>query len=369
MKTSFFALFNKNLFLVAALIYIPILLIILWFITRYWLPPDFALVGHDSGLALDSKEFLQTRFYAWDQQGFGQDNSAHFGSITLHSIDYFSSIIAGVPYAGNFVSIFFWLSTLIITSFVFASSLRSKLGNIMPFIFPIFITFNFFIFQSIFILERAKYSILAGLLLFLAIIIKFLDNKLSIFLAAILSSLVLFIFNTGSWLGSPLYGSVAVSVITLLLFTFLEGSRTKNFTKLRRLILFFPLTIIGFILLNSYSFLPYFISFVTGDYLSLLDSGVITANKGWLEAMSQAPSFLNIFRFQGIPDWYAGSVAPNIDHSYAKEYLTNPFLIPSSFLLPIFTFSSLLLSKKREEKKLVALFSLMALIISFLHFF
>lgn len=356
---------SRNYFSLASALYLFAFLIIIWLLARYWLPPEFALVGHDSGLALDAKEFLQTRFYAWDQQGFGQDNSAHFGSLTLHSIDYISSIIAGVPYAGNYINIFFWLGTLFVTSFIFASSLKSRLGNAIPFIFPILITFNFFIFQSIFILERAKYSVFISILLFLTITIKFLDNKFSLLVAAILSSIVLFVFNSGSWLGSPLYASLGVGGGTLFLASLIEGIKLRNFSKSGRLLIFFFLTVIGFILLNSYSFWPYFISFTARDYLALVDWGVITANKAWLESMSQSASFLNIFRYQGIPDWYAGSFAPNMDHAYAKEYLTNSFLIISSFLLPVFTFSSLLLAKKREEKRMVALFSLMALISMF----
>lgn len=356
---------SRNYFSLASVLYLFAFLIIIWLLARYWLPPEFALVGHDSGLALDAKEFLQTRFYAWDQQGFGQDNSAHFGSLTLHSIDYISSIIAGVPYAGNYINIFFWLGALFVASFIFASSLRSRLGNTVPFIFPILVTFNFFIFQSIFILERAKYSVFISILLFLTITIKFLDNKLPLLVAAILSSIALFIFNSGSWLGSPLYASLGVSGGTLFLATLIEGIKLRNFSKSGRLLIFFVLTAIGFILLNSYSFWPYFISFTTRDYLALVDWGVITANKAWLESMSQSASFLNIFRYQGIPDWYAGSFAPNMDHAYAKEYLANSFLVISSFLLPVFTFSSLLLAKKREEKRMVALFSLMALISMF----
>lgn len=344
----------------------------LWFLTKSWLPPGFALVGHDSGLALDAREFLLTRFYAWDQQGFGMDNSMHFGSIVLHSIDYLLSTIAGVPYAGNQVAVFFWLGLVFMAGFVFAYQLKERLGNLFTFFFPVFVTFNFFIFQSIFVLERAKYSIFISLLLFLAISIKLLENKqsltsykLSVLPAAILASFVFFIFNSGSWLGLPLYGSVGVAAGTLILFTFLECLKSKNFSKVRRLLAFLALTIIGFLLLESYAIWPYFVSFTTRDYLSLVDKGVVAANKAWLDSVSEATSFLNIFRLQGIPDWYAGASSPSLAHSYAKDYLTNPLLIIASFAFPILAFFSLFLSRGREQKRIIVLFALLTLIAMF----
>lgn len=342
-------------------IYLLVFLAGLFVLTKSWLPPGSALAGHDSGLALDAKQFFLTRLWAWDQQGFGQDNSAHFGSIVLHSTDYFLSVIAGVPYAGNQVAVFFWLGLIFVAGFVFAYQLKERLGNLFTFFFPVFLTFNFFIFQSIFILERAKYSIFVSLLLFVVIVIKLLDNKLSLLPAAILTSFAFSIFNSGSWLGLPLYGSVAVTAGTLILFTFLEGLKSKSFSKVWRLFAFLFLAIIGFLLLNSYAIWPYFVSFTTTDYLSLVDKGVVTANKAWLDAVSQPTSFLNIFRLQGIPDWYAGVNSPNLAHSYAKDYLTNPLLVIVSFTFPILAFSSLILSRGREQKRIVVLFALLAL--------
>lgn len=355
----------SNYFLLVSLLYLFVSLVSLWLLTKSWLPPGFALAGHDSGLALDAKEFLLTRFYAWDQQGFGLDNSAHFGSIVLHSVDYFLSNIAGVPYAGNQLTVFFWLGIIFVAGFIFAYQFRETLGGLFVFLFPVFITFNFFIFQSIFILERAKYSIFVSLLLFLAIALKFLEKKLSVLPAAILASFVFFVFGSGSWLGLPLYGSVGVTVGTLILFTFLEGLKIKNFSGTRRLLAFLFLAFAGFLFLNSYSILPYLVNFIKSDYLFLIDKGTVTANKAWLESMSEAASFLNIFRLQGIPDWYAGLGSPNLAHSYAKDYLTNPLLIISSFVFPILAFSGIFLSRDRGQKRIAVFFALLTLISMF----
>ncbi|MFA5880528.1 MAG: hypothetical protein WC860_10250, partial [Candidatus Margulisiibacteriota bacterium] len=66
--------------------YVVLAIIGIWFLTKLWIPDGFIIAGHDSGLALDAVSFLKTRFFAWDDRiGFGTDNSAHFGSIVLHS--------------------------------------------------------------------------------------------------------------------------------------------------------------------------------------------------------------------------------------------------------------------------------------------
>jgi len=75
----------KDKFLLAVFVYAFFALLGILALSYYWLPPGFAIVGHDSGLPLDAKTFLQTRLYAWDDRiDFGLDNSVNFGSFTFH---------------------------------------------------------------------------------------------------------------------------------------------------------------------------------------------------------------------------------------------------------------------------------------------
>lgn len=347
------------------IIYLVVGLVGIWFLTRFWLPEGFIVAGHDSGLALNARQFLATRFFAWDQQGFGHDNSMHFGSLILHSIDYLLSLFAGVPYAGNQLTFFFWLALIFLAAFIFSYKLKDKLGRFFPFIFPPMITFNFLILQSIFILERAKYSMLIASLLILAIVFTLQERKISLVLGAILSSLVLFVFNSGSWLGLPLYGSLIVIILTLVLFELIVGVRNRNFKNFGRLLVYLILTAGGFLILNSYSILPYLATFLKQDYLTLLDATVVSQNRAWLESLSSATSFLNIFRLQGVPDWYSGANAVNLAHSYADYYLSNPYLITLSFVFPVLAFWSFIVAKTNNQKRLISFFGLLVLISMF----
>ncbi len=345
--------------------YLVIILLGVWYLSGLWLPAGYTLGGHDSGLALNAKDFLFSRLYAWRPQGFGQDNSPHFGSLIIHSIDYLTGFLSGELYAGNRLNVFFWFSVLIGSSFLFAYKLKDTLGKFSPFLFPVFIAVNFYILQSVFILERAKYSIFAASILFLLITTKIVDGKIRPLLGAILASLVLFLFNSGSWLGIPLYGGFIVLVLSYLFSELLWGIKEKSLSKFWRLILFLVLTIIGFIILNGYSILPYLSTFVSQDYSGLVSSGVISQNKEWLRALSQASSFLNFFRLQGIPDWYSGAYGINSTNSFADIYLSNKYLIAASFIFPVVSFSSLLLAKTREQKKLISMLGISVLVSMF----
>src|SRR3989337_3203893 len=119
----------------------------IWFLTKFWIPEGYSIGGHDSGLSLNIASFFRSRLYAWWPQGFGQDNSPHFGSLIVHGIDYVISVLQGVSYAGNSLLVFFWFSILFISAFLFASNLKDKLGKFSPFTFPVFIIVNFYVLQ------------------------------------------------------------------------------------------------------------------------------------------------------------------------------------------------------------------------------
>lgn len=352
---------NKFFLLVAG--YLLLTLAGFWVLTKSWLPPDFILAGHDSGLALDAKNFLETRLYAWDDHiNFGQDNTLNFGSITLHFIDYVLSFLSGDQSAGNQVAIFFWLTVLFSSALIFSLSLREYFGKVFIFLFPVFVTFNFYVFQSMFMLERAKYGLFAATMLFTAIIFKVLEKKMPILLGVMLSSMIFFIFNGGSLWGLPLYGGLLVMLIVLLVHTTIWGFLTKNANQIYRLLAFLFLTAIGYILINSYAIFPYFIKFSRGGASALFNQETIAPNKAWLDYISQASSFINVLRLQGIPDWYDDKFSINPNHPYAQSYTEKPLLVLVSFLLPLLAFLSLLLTKTTEQKRLISFFALVVLV-------
>lgn len=344
-------------------VYILISISLIFFLSKNLLPEGLYISGHDSGLALDSKLFLETRLYAWDERiNFGEDNSLLFGSLTIHAFDYLSSLIAGVPFAGNQINIFFWLSLIFLAGFTFAYQLKQKLGRNFVYIFPYFILINFYIFQSIFILERAKYSLVSAALFFLAIIVSVIDKKLSIQFGAILSALLFSILNGGSWLGLPLYGGVLVILFVMSVFIFLDDLRNKKFELSLRFFSTIVFTGLIFILINSYSLFPYLRTFLKTDYKILQNTTTIDSNKAWLDYISQGSSFLNIFRMQGVPDWYETKFTPAPMHPFSDFYLRNPYLVVLSFLIPIGAFASLLCVRNSSQKKVIAVSSVIALI-------
>lgn len=350
-------------FLGISFLYLVISLLLLLAFTKYLLPGDFIIAGHDSGLALDSRVFLETRFYAWDERiNFGEDNSLLFGSLTIHATDYLFSLLSGTGYAGNQLNLFFWLSVMFLAAFFCGLQLRSRLGNVFIFIFPVLVVFNFYIFQSLFILERAKYSLVAGSLIFLALLVRQFDKKISLINSAILSALVFTIFNGGSWLGLPLFGGLLIIILVLLIFFLIGDFKERNFRTSFRFLLFLFLTGVFFLLLNSYSLFPYLQTFFTTDYKIVQDSFTLSSNKAWLDYISQGSSFINIFRLQGVPDWYGDKFTPSLTHPFASLYINNPLMFSLSYLIPIVAFASLLFAKNQAQKRIIGLLAVMSLV-------
>ena len=345
--------------------YLLLAIVGIWTLVGLWMPLGYALVGHDSGLALNAKNFLLTRLYAWDNRiNFGLDNSPHFGSLIMHSIDYLLSTLGGTLYSGNQVTVFFWIATIFICAFILASAVESVAGRYFKFVFPVFVTFNFYIFQSIFVLERAKYELYCVLLIFLAIAFRLLkERKKPVLKYSIIFVIFSSIFNGGSWFGLPLYGGLFVAGLVLYLSILIYSFKKKEYHLLRRISLFYLFNFFFFLLLNAYSILPYFATLDTSMYSQVVNKGVIQAGFEWLNYISRGSSFLNLFKLQGIPDWYLSEFLPAAQHAYSGIYMSNFVLIFVSITLPVIGLLSLSLAKKREEKYLVT-FMVFLLVIS-----
>ena len=356
----------RNNFLFLGILYVLGCLVGLLILTYIWLPPGFTLAGHDSGLPLDAKQFLLTRLYAWDDRlGFGLDNSAYFGSLTIHFFDFLAAFIAGTPYGGNFLSVFFWLGLIFVSAFIFAYQLKDTLGKPFVFILPILLVFNFYIFQSVFMLERAKFGIFSATLISLAMFLRMQDRKLPIVASAIISALAFSIFNGGGWFGITLYGGVAIILMALILTSLIRGLADHNFDELKRTSMFMGLSIIFYFFLNAYSILPYFQNFLGTDAPRLLQESFGEDQKEWLRYVSRSTSFLNLFRLFGVPDWYGGLDAigkADPSHSYASIYLNNKVLVALSFIFPLLSFGSFILAKTKMQKQILSLFGFITLI-------
>ncbi len=191
------------------------------------------------------------------------------------------------------------------------------------------------------------------------------ERKIPVLLAGILSSFILFVFNSGSWWGLPLYGSFFVLVISLFIFELVRAIIRRTFSDLWRLVGYLIITAVGFVILNAYSIVPYIVTFLKHDVFTITNSAVIAQNKAWLEMISRATSFLNIFRLQGVPDWYSSSTGINLVHSYANNYLSNQIYVILSFIFPLLIITPFILAKTKEQKKLISFVGLAMLLAMF----
>ncbi|OGY10180.1 MAG: hypothetical protein A3D26_03185 [Candidatus Blackburnbacteria bacterium RIFCSPHIGHO2_02_FULL_44_20] len=355
----------KDKFLLAVFVYAFFALLGILALSYYWLPPGFAIVGHDSGLPLDAKTFLQTRLYAWDDRiDFGLDNSVNFGSLTIHFFDWMTSLIGGVPYAGNFTSPFFWLGVVFVSALYFSYQFKNIFGKPFVFLLPVFLTFNFYIFQSVFMLERGKFGVFSAMLIALGTYFRSKEGKIGLIKASILSAITFSIFNGGGLFAITLFGGVVIVFGALIFLELLKGLIELNFKDFRKVLGFIVLTAILFFFINAYAYLPYLTHFLSDTPAELTQESLYKGNLEWLRYVSRPTSFLNLFRLLGVPEWY-GSYSDfdkaNDTHPYAPLYLNNPLLSAISFIFPILAFLSFIIAKKGTQKKTISYFGVIAL--------
>lgn len=322
-----------------------------------WFRPGEIMVGHDNVFPLEPKSFLKDRLFTWSEKdGFGYDQSLILGSIPIHLID-------ALPYYLGFSLIntqkivyVFWFFLTGVSIYVLASVINSQ-SRFFKLLAVVFYQFNFFVLQGWFIGERTKISAYIALPLVLSIFVLFYQRKLGLLKAVSLNSLVLFLFNAGGLYGLPLYGGFFIVLGTFIFYYLVFSLLQKRYQQATRLIAVTVLTIIGCLLINAYYFLPVFYQ-VFDQYKSvLMELGGKEGQINWARMISVGAGPLNLFRLQGMAEWY-----DNPQHSYAKFYLNNPILIFISFIWPLLVFLSLIVVKEKRYLKVVLYFLLVYLV-------
>jgi hypothetical protein len=211
--------------------------------------------------------------------------------------------------------------------------------------------FNHFVLQGWFVAERTKFSLYAALPLIVCFLFDWEEKKRKTITTSILIALTLFILNGEGSL--PLFGGLIISIL-LFIFWYLYQGFTRY--RLKELIILFLLTGLIYILLNSYWILPY-VYFLSHSFENIVEKAGGTGGVlGWINYISENSSLINLFRLQGIPEWYQNPL-----HPYANEFLKNPILVVVSFLMPLLAFSPLLFYKKRDTRRVILFFSSLAL--------
>lgn len=330
-----------------------IIIVLLGTLPILWLKDGSVLLGHDAGLALDPIMHFSDRLYVWSQRfSIGTDQSAALlGAFFIHGFEAMLAWLGFSLHWGQIVQFIFWFTMPGLTMYFFAYKIWSE-KKYLPLIASVIYMLNFYLIQGWFIAERTKFSIYVALPLVLYFLITYLTGKTGLLRSVLFSGITLGLFNGGG--SFPLYGGLIFAILTIFFYiNFIRG----GIDTFKRTVFYSLGTGIIYLLLNAYWITTYFF-YLSGFYSrDLATAGGTEGALAWAKYLSAQSTFINIFRGQGIPDWYL-----NPFHAFASNFLNNPALILASFLFPIFAFSSLLLIRKRKDRFYIYLFVLIALV-------
>lgn len=346
----------KNLFNKYPFIFDLLIIFILSLTPLLWFQKDTLMVGHDNVFPLNPSVFLNGRLFSWIDLEFGRSQALIMGTIPIHLID-------AIPYLLGFsiqitqkIVYVFWFFMMGIAAYILASVINKE-SFFFKLTSVIFYVFNFFILQAWWIGERTKFSAYIAFPLIIAVFLKVYKGDIKVIKGAILTSLILFVFNGGGLYGLSLYGGFFVAITAFIIFFFLLSIWQKQYITIKRLLLLTVFSIVGFLLVNSYYIFPAFSQIASKYTEGVQKSGGLSGFVDWASEISANASYSNLMRLQGIAEWY-----DNPEHPYSKLFLTHPLLIFVSFLWPSIIFLSLLLIKKRSRLKFVIYFFIVYLV-------
>lgn len=291
-----------------------------------WLKAGEIILGHDSGFRLDPTSFYKSLYYSWNPiNNFGIDLSLFKGFLVTQLPEVLFTYFSDSLTLGQIVTFIFWFFLMGISMYVLINSLFAKRKYwIVRVLAPTLYIYNFFLLQAWFIAERAKFSLYAALPLGLLVIINTFSRKYSLIKGAIIFSLLFLFLNGGG--SPPNFGAVlityTIAFLYLTLVRVLEKGTREILFSLKAITLF----LIGPLILNAYWTLPALFSVIERYSSTLLSIGGVEGVLSWEKTVNRFASLANLFRLQGIPDWYGEG------HPYSHFYQTKPLLILGSFI-------------------------------------
>lgn len=336
---------------------IDILLILFLSLTPLlWFKGNFLIVGHDNVFPLIPTEFLNGRLFTWIDQGFGQPQNLIIGTIAIHLIDAIPYLFGlGIQKTEEIVYIF-WFFAMGLSIYTLASVINRE-SRVFKLTATVLYLFNFFILQGWWIGERTKFSAYCALPLVIAVFIKVYRKELGVVKGAIINSLILLIFNGGGLYGTALFGGYFLSLGVFVLFFSALSFFRKEKGVIQRFLSLIALSSVGYILVNAYFILPT-IPTIYKQYISGVQAvGGASGLVDWASEISAYASYSNIFRLQGIPEWY-----DNRFHPFAAYFQHNQLLVLGSFIWPILAFLPIFLYKFRQKTENTLYFFLLYLL-------
>ncbi len=342
---------KKRIYFDLFLIFLLGLLPILWF------SGSQLLLGHDSGMTFDPITHLLDRLHVWSQRlGIGTDQSAGLlGAIVfIHGLEALLVWIGFSMQMMQKIQFVFWFVTPGLAMYYFTRKTWPE-KNYLPLIASVIYMINFFLIQAWFVAERTKFSIYVALPLILYFAFSYLGGKMSFKKSVVVTGLTIGLLNAGG--SFPLYGGLMLALFTIFLY---QNLLHKGWEMIKKTILFSLGVTVIYILLNAFWLFTY-AYYIFGFYgRDLALAGGPQGSLAWSEYLSKGSTFINLFRGQGVPEWYL-----NPYHAFAGNFLTNPILILLSFAFPLLAYFSLFVVKAKKDRYYIYLFVLLSLIALF----
>lgn len=330
-----------------------IIISILGLLPFLWFKDGSVLLGHDAGLALDPIMHFLDRIHVWSQRfSLGTDqNGALLGAFFIHGFEALLAWLGLNLHWGQIVQFVFWFVVPGFSMYYVAYKLFPD-KKYLPLIASVVYMLNFYLLQGWFIAERTKFSIYTAFPLVIYFAMQYLRGRMGLIKSVLLTGVILGVFNGGGSI--PLYGGLGFGLLVTYVYI---NVINFNFVTLKRTFLYSIGVGIVYFVLNAYWIIPYAFYIVGFFGRDLALAGGSEGALTWAKYLSSQSTFINLFRGQGIPDWYL-----NPYHAYAQSFLSNPLLIFVSFLLPILAFSALWFVKSRRDSYIIYLIVLICLV-------
>lgn len=322
---------------------------IIWFFGM----DGFLINGLDTNFPLDPLIWFKRRFFIWNSLvNGGQNFSSSVSGIFFHLIQVIPYLLGFNLQAVELISFIFWFSAICFSAYVFITSILPK-KKLAAITFVVLYSFNIYLFNTWENIKVSNLALVVGLPLFLSILIRIKDGKISIgkFLVfTTLSSLLV----SGSGI-NPAYFIVLIgSCVIYSLFAFLDLRGTQK--KISFLIE-------SFLFLTLVCLTNFFWLFPTVQHLLFSQKVVNLSDLGftnWLYSLSENTSLLNVIRFQGAWDWYAKDISGMpLYIPYAANYFYRLPFVVFSFVLFAISLVSLIL-RQEKMRYIYAFFALLA---------
>lgn len=315
---------KKYLFEIAVIIFLSLTPLL-------WLRGGEIILGHDANYRINHLERMISSTFSWnDTSYYGGDWTYDRGYLPVNLVQLL--LLKTTPSYSMMQSEFFVFLFLLLGLSVYSLVVGVfPEKNYRPFhlISSVFAMFNFFILQGWFTADTGRFLIFAGLPLYILVIHNLFTGAWSLKKSCIVFAFLSLFFN-GNGL-PPLIGFQAIAILLIGLFYAIFYIKKHHWKGILFSVTAALFLIVIFLLINAYWLLP-IMNFTSVSYTSgYSTSGGAEGLLAWEQMVSKYASFINLFRMQGLADWY-----DNPAHAYSHPYISNPVLVLVSFI-PILT--------------------------------